>query len=137
MAKFALDAGNVFHAIGAVLPKPAYSDKVDEKLGYKPKKKDSDDNVIQARDDNDVLLWTVDIAPADEDKALPITVTVAAPHQPVLKRFSEVVMRHPYLNVYARGDGNRAQLGLSITCEEIHTKGAPSSVPPPATNKAA
>ena len=130
MTAFALDPSRSnLVAVGNVLPKAAYSDKIDPTLGYKPKLTDGNGDVVQAEDEDGRLIWTFDVAPEDEDKALPITVTIACPHMPVVKRFAPVTLKNPVLNVYARSDGKRANLGLAISCDGVVSQGqhTPSS----------
>jgi hypothetical protein len=127
---FALDPARCnLIATGAVLAKAAYSEKVDPTLGYKPKLTDGNGDVVQAVDDMGLPLWTFDVSPDDEDRTLPIIVTVAARHMPVVKRWRPVELRNPVLNVYARSSGKRAELGLNITCDAVISQGE-SSAPP-------
>jgi hypothetical protein len=133
---FALDANRSnFIATGAVLPKPAYADHVDPALGYAPKLKDGNGDVVQAVDEDGRLIWTFDVQDADEDKPQNITVTFAG-QMPVIKRYQPVKLHGAVLKMYARQEGKRANLAVSITAERVEDVKTGQSTPSVAPSQA-
>lgn len=134
---FALDANRSnFVATGAVLPKPAYADHVDPTLGYAPKLKDGNGDVVQAVDDDGRQIWVFAVEDADEDRPEKITVTFAG-QMPVIKRYQPVRLHGAELKMYARTDGKRANAVLSITCERVESGGQSTPSVAPQTKAAA